>query len=146
MSRSSDAPQGLHMACQGQGGPVQYTYRAHRAPKPTGPRGQAPTIGPKAASHTALPHTRPHPTTCTGRARTASPSAIQGQRCAVIPRIRRWQWRDARMESGSSLSMEWPLLGRQSIEMILAFSYISRVVFLLGNTKSFVRSESRTNL
>ena len=24
------------MACQGQGGPVQYTYRAHRAPKPTG--------------------------------------------------------------------------------------------------------------
>ena len=78
MSRSSDAPQGLHMACQGQGGPVQYTYRAHRAPKPTGPRGQAPTIGPKAASHTALPHTRPHPTTCTGRARTASPSAIQG--------------------------------------------------------------------
>ena len=50
-----------------------------------------------------------------------------GQRCAVTPRIRRWQWRDARMESRSSLSMEWPLLGRQSIEMILAFSYIKRV-------------------
>ena len=50
-----------------------------------------------------------------------------GQRCAVTPRIRRWQWRDVRMESRSSLSMEWPLLGRQSIEMILAFSYISRV-------------------
>ena len=89
MSRSSDAPQGLHMACQGQGGPVQYIYRAHRAPKPTGPRGQAPTIGPKAASHTALPRTRPHPTTCTGRARTASPSAIQGHpRALAAPRTR----------------------------------------------------------
>ena len=77
------------MACQGQGGPVQYTYRAHRAPKPTGPRGQAPTIGPKAASHTALPRTRPHPTTCTGRARTASPSAIQGHpRALAAPRTR----------------------------------------------------------
>ena len=60
-----------------------------------------------------------------------------GQRCAVTPRIRRWQWRDARMESGSSLSMEWPLLGRQSIEMILAFSYISRVPY--QDTVSAVR-------
>ena len=68
--------------------------------------------------------------------------APPGQRCAVIPRIRRWQWRDARMESGSSLSMEWPLLGRQSIEMILAFSYKSCTPFDGNKTQRAVTRDA----
>ena len=48
--------------------------------------------------------------------------APPGQRCAVRQRIQRWQLCDARTESWPFLSMEWPLLRRQSIEMILAFT------------------------
>ena len=71
MSRSSAAPQGFYMACQGQGGHVQYTYRAHRAPKPTGPPAQAPLRSdlkrPLTALADTLDPTQPHAQGAQGR-------------------------------------------------------------------------------
>ena len=62
---------------------------------------------------------------CRPRGRCAS--APPGQSCAVRQRIRLWQRRGAARRSRPSVWEERPLLRRESIGMILAFSYINLV-------------------
>jgi hypothetical protein len=63
---------------------------------------------------------------CRPRGRCAS--APPGQSCAVRQRIRLWQRRGAARRSRPSVWEERPLLRRESIGMILAFSYINLVL------------------
>ena len=68
---------------------------------------------------------------CGCRPRGWRASAPPGQSCAVRQRSRLWQWRGAAMQSTPCRPIECTLLRRDSIGMILYFTYIKRVYFFL---------------